>query len=236
VLHLDLRALAFSSNADGTRTATVDLVGLVFDIDGEQLDTVTAGFDVRLEAAAAGRMTASGLVYTARVPIEKPGGYQLRFAVRDRRSGAIGSAGGFVTVPDVGTGTFALSGLVLQSGQRSVPGDWIDSDRFTVAPADALRIYSPGTPVSYSFAIYNPGTKVQTAASLWRGTDRLAVLPPDTLLPPSGVRAFAATGRLELPADLAAGSYVLQLAATTDDPKRPGNVRTAFQRLSFDIR
>jgi hypothetical protein len=34
VLHLDTRALSFSDAADGARTATVDLVGLVFDSDG----------------------------------------------------------------------------------------------------------------------------------------------------------------------------------------------------------
>ena len=49
----------------------------------------------------------------AAVPVPKPGGYQLRFAVRDTHSGAVGSAGEFVDVPDVRHGTFALSSVLL---------------------------------------------------------------------------------------------------------------------------
>ena len=115
----------------------------------------------------------------------KPGGYQLRYAVRDRRSGAIGSAGGFVNVPDVTGGAFALSGLVLRAGERTAASESIDSDRFSVRPADALRVYAPGTQLSYSYEIYNAGTAVQAVTSLWRGADRLTSLPPDTLVPPA---------------------------------------------------
>jgi hypothetical protein len=117
VLHLDAEALAFSTDARGTRTASADLVGLVFNSDGAQVDTISTGFDVTLENAAADQAIKNGLVYTARVPIQNPGGYQLRYAVRDRRSGATGSVGGFVNVPDVTGGAFALSGLVLRAGE-----------------------------------------------------------------------------------------------------------------------
>jgi hypothetical protein len=221
VLHVDARALTFSTDASGTRTATADLVGLVFNSDGAQVDSITTGFDVRLENAAAEHAIENGLVYTARVPIQKPGGYQLRFAVRDRRSGAIGSVGGFVNVPDVTGGAFAISGLVLRAGGGTAATESIDSDRFSVRPADALRIYSPGTQLSYSYEIYNPGAAVQTATSLWRGGEKLISVPPETLVPPPGGAPFAAAGGLELPGDLPAGPYLLQIAATSDDPKHP---------------
>ena len=94
VLHLDARALTFLADASGTRTATVDLVGLVFDGDGAKVHDVSTGFNVTLENRAAEQVIQNGLVYTVRVPIAKPGGYQLRFAVRDRRSGAIGAVAG----------------------------------------------------------------------------------------------------------------------------------------------
>ena len=41
VLHLDARGLTFTTDAGGTRTATVDLVGLVFDSDGAR-STISA--------------------------------------------------------------------------------------------------------------------------------------------------------------------------------------------------
>ena len=236
VLHLDARALAFSTDASGTRTATVDLVGLVYDSDGAQVDTISTGFDVTLEPAAAEQALENGLVYSARVPIARPGGYQLRYAVRDRRSGALGSAGGFVHVPDVTGGVFALSGLVLRTGERPIAREPLDSDRFSVRPNEARRIYPPGTKLSYSYEIYNAGTAVQVVTSLWRGTEKLASLPPDTLAPPADGGPFAAAGGLELAGDLPAGTYVLQVEATSDDPKRAKRARTAVQRLSFDVR
>jgi hypothetical protein len=236
VLHLDAKALAFSTDASGTRRASADLVGLVYNSDGAQVDTISTGFDVTLENRAAEQAIENGLVYTARVPIKNPGGYQLRYAVRDRRSGAIGSVGGFVNVPNVTGGAFALSGLVLRDGERTAPSESIDSDRFSVRPSDALRLFAPGTHLSYSYEIYNAGTPVHAVTSLWRGTDKLTSLPPDTLVPPADGSPFAAAGGLELANDLPAGTYVLQIAATSDDPKHAKRPRVAVQRLWFDVK
>ena len=106
---------------------------------------------------------------------------------------------------------------VLVNAPRS--GESIDSDRFSVPPADALRVYAPGTQLSYSYEIYNAGAAVQAVASLWRG-DREGHL--------AAARHPGAAGRwrplcppvgLKLADDLPAGTYVLQIAATSDDPK-----------------
>jgi VWFA-related protein len=236
VLHLDAHALTFSTDAGGTRTATADLVGLVFNSDGAQVRDISTGFDVTLEHRAAEQAMKKGLVYTMRVPIEEPGGYQLRYAVRDRRFGAIGSVGGFVNVPDVPGGAFALSGLVLRAGERTALNESIDSDRFSVRAADARRVYAAGTPLSYSYEIYNAGTAVQAVTSLWRGTEKVTSLPSDTLVPPADGGPFATAGGLTLADDLPAGTYVLQVAATSDDPKDAKRPRAALQRLSFDIK
>jgi hypothetical protein len=60
---------------------------------------------------------------------------------------------------------------------------------------------------------------------------------PDTLVPPSGdVPRFAARGRLKLGEALRAGNYVLQVTAATPDPKRRGRLRTAIQRMTFEVR
>ena len=236
VLHLDAHALTFIPDPAGGRTATVDLVGLAFNSDGVQVHEISTGFDVALKDAAAEQVLQSGLVYTARVPIDKPGGYQLRFAIRDRRSGAIGSAGGFVMIPDVTGGAFALSGLVLSAGDRTAASESLDSDRFSVGPADALQVYAPGTSLSYACEVYNAGTAVHAVTSLMRGAETVISLPPGTLKSPAGGGPFSASGGLKLPADLAAGTYVLQITATSDDPKQPKKIRAAVQRLSFEVR
>jgi hypothetical protein len=138
-----------------------------------------------------------------------------------------------VNVPDVARGAFALSGLVVRTGEGAAASESIDSDRFTVRPADALRVYPPGTELSYSYEIYNAGAAVQAVTSLWRGTERIIARPPDALASPSPGRAFIATGALKLPDDLPSGAYVLQIAATSGE--RP-HTTSAVQRLSFDVK
>jgi VWFA-related protein len=236
VLHLDGHALTFSTDGGGTKTATVDLVGLMFDSDGAQVQDVTTGFNVTLEDRAVEQVVQDGLVYTTRVPMKKPGGYQLRFAVRDRRSGAIGAGGGFVLVPNVTGGDFALSGLVLRAAQRAASAQSLHGDGFSIPPVDALRVYAPGTPLVYSFEVYNAGKKVGLVATLWRGEEKLATLPAETLAPPPDGNPLSASGRLTLPNNLQAGTHVLQVAATSDDPNQPKKERSAVQRISFDVK
>jgi VWFA-related protein len=235
VLHVDAQALAFTADASGTRTASADLVGLVFDSDGAQVDTISTGFDVELQNASADETIKSGLVYTAVVPIRKPGAYQLRYAVRDRRTGAVGSFGGFVSVPDVTGGAFALSGLVLRAADRIV-SESIDSDPFSLRPADALRVYTAGAQLSYSYEVYNPGRSIQIAASLWQGPDMIASLPDETVLGSAGNAVFVNGALFKLGERAPAGTYVLQLVATSDDPRGSGKVRRAVQRISFEIK
>jgi VWFA-related protein len=237
VLHLDAHALAFTGQADTTRTAMVDLVGLVFNSDGVQVDNIATGFNVTLENSAAGQVLKDGLVYTARVPIAKPGGYQLRYAIRDRSSGAVGSAGGFVTVPDVPGGAFALSGLILRGDDGTGTGAAIDSDRFSLRPADALRVYAAGTQLKYACEIYNAGAPVQLMLSLWRGSDRVLANPPVTLAPPAGKSAaFAAEGVFKVEQTLPPGRYVLQLAAQTTDTGTRASVHRAVQQIEFEVK
>jgi hypothetical protein len=61
------------------------------------------------------------------------------------------------------------------------------------------------------------------------------LLPPAALVPPAD-GPFAIAGGLKLADDLAAGTYVLEIAATSDDPKHAKRARGAVQRLSFDVK
>jgi hypothetical protein len=236
VLRLDTRALSFWEATDGTRTATVDLVGLVFGTDGVQIQNLSTGFDVKIDQRTGPQTLAAGIVYTTRLPIQKAGGYQLRFAVRDRRSSAVGSVGSFVTVPDVTGGEFALSGLTLRPAERMTADASLDSDRYSVAPSDAMQVYPPGATLAYTYEIYNAGAKVELVTTLWRGGERLMSSPPEVLaVPPNGTR-FSTTGRMTLAPSLPAGAYVLQVAATSSGSTRAEAGRLAAQRVSFDVR
>jgi hypothetical protein len=149
----------------------------------------------------------------------------------------VGSAGEFVDVGDMAGGAFALSGIVLRSDDETAPHAAAGDDQIVLTPAEALRVYKPGTQLSYAYEIYNATTPVQSTTSIWRGTEKVLLAPPATLVVPAGGdRRFAAAGGVKLGERLPPGSYVMQISATTSDTKRQGKSRIAVQRIDFDVR
>lgn len=236
LLHIDARALEFVEGEDGKKTASADVLGMVFNRDGTEVAHLSTGFSVALTSDAAEDALREGLAYTLRVPIPRAGPYQLRFSVRDQKSGRIGSAGEFIDVPDIPGGDFALSGIVLRSNDGDAAALW-DADQITISPRQAVRAYKPGVRVSYAYEIYNAAGRVESATTIWRGTQKVLDAPAVALVPPPGSEArFAAAGTLKLGDALPAGTYILQIAATTADTKRRGRVRTATQQIDFEVR
>jgi VWFA-related protein len=234
LLHIDASALTFLDDSAGRKTASADVLGMVFDPDGLEVAHLSTGFSVALTREGAEDALRDGLAYTLRIPIRRPGAYQLRFAVRDRQSGAIGSAGEFVEIPDTPGGAFALSGIVMRSdADPSTPG-FDGADQITVTPAQAVRVYPRGTQLSYAYEIYNATAPVQSSVSIWRGAQTVLAVPPNTLVPPPATRVFAAAGGLKLGEALSPGVYILQIAATTGDASGKG--RAALQRIDFEVR
>jgi VWFA-related protein len=237
LVHIDARALTFVESDGGKKTASADVLGMVFDQAGMEVAHLSTGFSVALTNEAAEESLRDGLAYTLRIPIRRAGAYQVRFAIRDQHSGALGSAGEFVEVGDMAGGAFALSGIVLRSDDGKAPAASGGPDAIALTPAQALRVYGPDTGLSYAYEIYNATTAVQATISVWRGTEKVFAAAPDTLVPPPGAgHRFAAAGGVKLGEGLPPGSYVLQVAATTADPKHDGRSRSAVQRIGFDVR
>src|SRR6185503_19588121 len=126
LLHFDARDLTFSEGPDGSRTAEGDIVAMTFDAEGQQTDTVGRSWKITVPREAFNNLLTSGIVYTAVMPIKKPGGYQLRAVVRDSGSQRLGSAMQFVEVPDLKKGRLTLSSIAM--GVETLP---------TAGPSDA---------------------------------------------------------------------------------------------------
>jgi hypothetical protein len=56
------------------------------------------------------------------------------------------------------------------------------------------------------------------------------------LVTPTRGGPLVVAGGLKLPDRLPAGTYVLQLTATSDNPKQAKKPRSAVQRISFDVK
>jgi VWFA-related protein len=237
LLHIDARALTFADGDSGRKSASADVLGMVFDRDGTEVAHLSTGFEVALTD---GRMTdealREGLAYMLRVPIPAAGAYQLRFAVRDRASGRLGNAGEFVQIPDIRRGVFALSGIVLRSADADASGDGPAAEITAISPSQALATFRAGAELSYSYEIYNAAKQVRPTTTIWRGTQSVATLPGRTLAVPAGREGrFAVSGRLKLGESLPPGTYALHVSAVTA-PADGKAIRTAVQRVSFELR
>jgi hypothetical protein len=237
LLHIDAHALTFVDTADGKKEASADVLGMAFDQEGTEVAHLSTGFAVALTPEATEEALREGLAYNLRIPIRRAGAYQVRFAVRDQHSGAVGSAGEFVEMPDVAHGAFALSGIVLRSEDGDDSRASTNAPGITVTPAQALRTYVAGSQLAYAYDIYNAGGTVRSLTSVWRGVQKVLDAGPATLKSPAGSeRRFTAAGGIKLGERLPPGNYILQISATTPDPKRDGKALTAVQRIAFDVR
>jgi hypothetical protein len=162
------------------------------------------------------------------LPVKRPGDYQVRIAIRDRTSSQIGSAGQFVTVPDLDKKKLAVSGIVL----GTVAGD----ARETMANPGTTR-FQQNADVYFAYMIYNLSqfvTPVVQTRLFREGKNVYSGLeqPVPTTNQPDPNRLFV-NGALKLSADLEPGNYYLQVVITDKAAKK--KVEPVVQWIDFEI-
>jgi hypothetical protein len=242
LLHLDARDLKFSDGPDGSRTAEGEIVAVTFDGDGQQVDTVARGWKVVVPREGYDKLLAAGIVYTAVMPIKKPGGYQLRAVVRDSGSQRLGSAMQFVEVPDVKKGRLTLSGIVmganLPNPADGAPQSPIDRERVEGSPA--VRIFKSGTTVSYAYEVFNArldGDKkpqLESQIRLFRNGQLLYTSRGTSVInTQKDTKRIVLTGQIQLK-QVSAGDYTMQIVV--QDHQRYDKYRMATQVADFQVR
>jgi VWFA-related protein len=243
MLHIDARDLTFSDEPDGTRKAGGEIVAVTFDGEGEQVDTMARSWTVTIPGEIFDKVLTAGLIYTATVPVKKPGGYQLRAVVRDSGSQKIGSAMQFIEVPDVKKNRLTLSGIVMgatlpKSGDEN---SGATLDRTKVEGTPAVRIFRSGAVIQYAYKVLNATLDVDKEPQL----ESVLRLFKDGKIVYSGrSSAIASTpvknskqlvvaGQFQLN-QIPAGDYTMQLIV--EDSLRHDKYRLAAQAIDFQIR
>jgi VWFA-related protein len=261
LIHVAASDLTFKEEAGGRHTATFDLITVAFDDAGKVAAQLGRTRTLRTQGADYERLLREGFVYFVDLPLKKPGGYQLRAAVRDSATGRVGSAGRFVEVPDLKDGRLALSGLIV-NGTDSVGGATPSPGKAAASPplsregregeyesaggaADAgpaLRRFRRGASVGYGFYIYGARLDPVSQRPLLRTELRLfrdgkPVFNGKPLaFDASGQTDMArlvAGGSFRLGTDLSPGDYVLQLVVTDLLAEEPR--RTSSTWMDFEI-
>jgi hypothetical protein len=186
-------------------------------------------------------MLSEGLVYMMKVPIKKPGVYQLRVAVRDSLTEKVGSASQFIEVPDLGKDRLALSGLVITSAYDEPPQQAVAAGRDPLREM-TVRRFRQGSKLDFVYHIYN--------AKLDRATGRPRLVTQTRLFrdgqpvfdgpaipfdpgPQANPARLKGGSRLQLGMNLTPGDYVLQLVVT--DELSRGSRATSTQWLDFEV-
>jgi VWFA-related protein len=114
-LEVPSETLSFST-VNGKRIAVVNVAGTFYNDRGQ----VGSFFNNQLKLEAPLDPTnnpTQGLIYNSNVFL-KPGLYQVRVGAQDEKSGRAGSAHGWIEIPDLSAGQFALSSLL--AGSREI--------------------------------------------------------------------------------------------------------------------
>ncbi|MGA3097184.1 MAG: VWA domain-containing protein [Bryobacteraceae bacterium] len=241
LLYFNPKELKWSSEPDGSHKARIDLAAAAYDENGLALAPVDTTFALQMDAHQYDE--AKGMVYGIRVPVAKPGPYQVRAAVRDAATEGVGSAQQYVEVPDVKNGRLALSGILLREGaaaanadlpQGTAPGE-------DVTGGAARRTFLRGTTLVYDYEIINAKTgasqhpELELQARLFHDGEQ--ALAGKTALAAAGGASdrqrVMAGGRMPLGRDMAPGEYVLQVIVTDKLVKSKFN--TAIQSMDFEI-
>jgi hypothetical protein len=230
LLHIDGRGLTFVDEPDDYQKAVFDVIVKTFGDNGQEENSSSTTYTMRLRAEMYDQALESGLVYTVNHPVKKAGAYQLRVALRDATSEKVGSASQFIEVPDVSKGRLLLSGIVLRA---DMPSQEIDPKG-----TPAVRIFKPGKTMIYGYQVLNaqagPGQPPQLEAQtrLFRDGQAIYSGPPQivTVGDQPDPRHLIAGGRIQLNAKIAADDYVLQVVVTDKLAKR-----VATQSIDFSV-
>jgi VWFA-related protein len=186
------------------RTGVFHLMVRAFAVSGDQIPGgINQTLRIDLNEEGYERALKYGLLYTALLPVAKPGPYQVRAACRDESTGKMGSASDFVVVPKLNG--LALSGIVFQH---------LLGVENHVRPAAGARSYTPGERAGFAFQVINPpDAPLIMRTRLFRDGRQVHEGPPQ----PVDARSAKVAGRffthsaIEIPGDLAPGDYLLRV-------------------------
>lgn len=261
ILHINVRDLTFTEEADGWRKTVFDVLALTFGDNGNIIEQVSQTKTIRMRGETYQKALDSGFVYYLIVPIKKPGAYQLRAALRDTATERVGSASQFIEVPDINKNRLTLSGLVVQgidpAAQKSAAPAAPAQDAAAATGADAsqkaedvtstadpqaspaMRKFKSGMVMQYGYVIYNaktrPSTQLTTQLRLFREGQLIFTgkVAALDMTNQNDLKRLNAGGFLQLGTDITPGEYVLQVVVT--DALAKDKYRTATQWIDFEM-
>jgi VWFA-related protein len=218
------------TTVDGRHQASVELHGVVFGDNGAIIEQLRRGLTISLPENEYAAAVKNGLGFNVDIPVKRNGAFQVRVAVRDRKTSKIGSAGEFVMVPDLRNKRLAVSGIVLGGGSRG------RSEQEALANTVARR-FDLNTDLDFVYVIYNAlqFAKPVMETKLFRD-GKIVYSAPEVPVQTGGQpdpERVLVSGKVPLGRDLEPGFYYLQVVITDKDAK--DKALPVIQWIDFEV-
>jgi hypothetical protein len=194
LVHIDAHDVTFASGDDGRHNAEFELVARAGGDRDEPGEVVSKEVILHLKDESFAEAMRVGLTYPVTIAAQHPGLYDVRVAVRDTASSKVGSARGFVEVPDLMNGHLAVSGVLLHNG------------------TDELHQFQQHDSLSYMCRAFH-AKSVKGEVRIVRDGEQVLAGPATMVV--NGDGSVTLEGVLPLAA-LAPGLYSLQVVANED--------------------
>lgn len=226
-VYIDAGDLEFTP-VGGRQQASIEVHGVVFGDNGTMMGQLSRGATVSLSESEYAEAVKNGLGLDVDIPVKRSGAFQVRVAIKDRKSSKIGSAAEFVSVPDLRNKGLAVSGIVLGNGSRS------DQEMLSSIVA---RRFAANSDLDFGYVIYNASQFAKPVMETKLFRDGKVIYsgpeaPIQTAGQPDPERVIA-TGKVRLSPDLEPGYYYLQVVITDKDAK--GKTLPVVQWIDFEI-
>ena len=228
-VYVDAADLLFTP-VDGRQQASIEVHGVVFGDNGAIVEQLRRGLTISLPPSGYQDALKNGLGLSVDIPVKRSGAFQVRVAVRDRKSSKIGSTGEFVSVPDLKNKRLAVSGIVLGGGTHA------RSEQEAMANTVARR-FDLNTDLEFAYILYNAlqFAKPVMETKLFRD-GKVVYSGPEIPIQVAGQPdpdRVVASSKVRLSPDLEPGFYYLQVVITDKDAK--GKALPVVQWIDFEI-
>jgi hypothetical protein len=244
LIYIKARDLTFKEDKDGWHQAEFEVSVLTFSDNGEVVDQINRKQTVRARGAYLQSIYADGLVCSVTLPIQKPGAYQMRVAVRDTATERIGSASQYIEVPNLKKKNLTLSGIVLERVETKKAGPVADAKTLELRMQRdaAMRRFRLGETVRFGFSVYN--AKLDKASGqpslsmqykIFQNGKEIFAAPEKPLsnAQPQELKVVDISDAFSLGRKMAQGDYVVQVVVR--DTLAKGGRQTATQWTDFEI-
>jgi VWFA-related protein len=207
-----------AGGTDIQRKFDFDALIAIFNEDGTPAAQGRRTFHIDITPENAARITGSGLEVMMDVKLRRPGPYQVRAALRDAASGAVGSSYAFVAVPDYNKQQIVLSSIEVTPSQRIAPGQKVHFECQILGIKTAQQLTKPH--VEMEIRLFRQGESAPAYDS------QVLAVPPSTLA------HNLLVGQVSIGTKLEPGEYALQLVAYDRLAPRNRQMATQWTRLS----